>query len=107
MIVEYIRYKIPETQADEFIAAYGLAAKELDSSPHCKAYELSRYTESAEYFILRIEWSSIDDHLKGFRKSPGFANFFALIKPFFNQIEEMKHYEVTSIQSGTGSGSPR
>lgn len=99
MIVEYIRYNISGERAEEFLHAYSDAAKELDASPHCKSYELSRCAENTEKFILRIEWASLDAHLNGFRKSAGFANFFALVKPFFDQIEEMKHYEVTSIKS--------
>lgn len=99
MIVEYIRYNIPHERTEEFFKAYSGAVKELNTSPYCISYELSRCAESAERFMLRIEWDSIDAHLNGFRKSAGFANFFALVKPFFDQIEEMKHYEVTSIKS--------
>jgi hypothetical protein len=29
----------------------------------------------------------------GFRKEPAFRDFFTLVKPFFNDIQEMKHYE--------------
>jgi len=48
---------------------------------------------------VRIEWDSLEGHEQGFRKSPGFAPFFAAVKPFFEQIEEMHHYRPTGIAS--------
>jgi quinol monooxygenase YgiN len=99
MVVEYIRYAIPSSRAVEFEEAYAEAAKVLDESPQCLSYELTRGLEEAEHYILRIEWTSVDDHEQGFRRSPGFQRFFALIRPFFDQIEEMKHYGRTAVAS--------
>jgi hypothetical protein len=44
--------------------------------------------------VVRIEWDSVEGHEQGFRSSPQFAEFFAAVRPFFFQIEEMKHYQV-------------
>ena len=49
--------------------------------------------ENPSQFILRIEWSSAEDHLKGFRGSPEFRAFFAHVRPYVNDIAEMRHYE--------------
>ena len=99
MIVEYIRYKIAAEQREAFEQAYEKTQDILKTSPHCLGYELSRCVEESENYILRIEWDSMDGHLNGFRKSPEFSQFFALVKPFFDAIEEMNHYELTHIQS--------
>lgn len=101
MIIEYIRYDIPESRAEEFLAAYRAAATELRSSTHCLAYEVSRCTEEQTSFMVRIEWDSIDGHLKGFRKESGFPSFFSKVKPFFEQIREMRHYEMTDAERKT------
>jgi heme-degrading monooxygenase HmoA len=99
MVVEYIRYSIPPEQAAEFEEAYGRAAKVLDESPQCISYELSKGVEEADHYILRIEWTSVEDHEQGFRQSSGFQQFFAAIRPFFDRIEEMKHYGRTAVAS--------
>jgi hypothetical protein len=39
----------------------------------------------------------VEGHEHGFRKEPAFREFFALVKPLFNDIQEMKHYEATPI----------
>jgi quinol monooxygenase YgiN len=99
MIVEYFGYKIDNKKdKGEFESAYKIAGEPLRSSPHCLRYELSHCVEKPESYILRIEWVSLDGHMKGFRTSPEFQTFFAAVRPFFNQIEEMNHYEVTDIK---------
>jgi quinol monooxygenase YgiN len=97
MIVEYIRYEIADSEP--FLRGYEAARAALDLSPHCLAYELSRCTEEPTSFILRIEWDSSEGHLQGFRKSPEFAQFLAAVRPFIEQIREMRHYAVTAIVS--------
>ncbi|MBF6353692.1 antibiotic biosynthesis monooxygenase [Nocardia higoensis] len=105
MIIEYIRYRISEQDAAEFEAAYGRAARSLAAAPQCVDYELSRCVDEPECYILRITWTSAEDHLKGFRGGEHFAAFFAEIKPYVRQIEEMRHYERTVVR-GTGSSVP-
>ena len=97
MIVEYTRYKISEDRREAFVKAYEKAAEYLASSPACLAYELTHCTEEPDRYILRIEWKSTEEHLQGFRKETGFKEFFQLVKPFFHDIEEMQHYELTSV----------
>jgi len=99
MIVEYIRYKVAEAQRAAFEAAYEKAQPSLQASSHCLGYELSRCVEESGSYILRIEWDSLDGHLKGFRLSPEFQTFFSHVRPFVNNIEEMRHYEVTQVKS--------
>ncbi|WP_436775784.1 group II truncated hemoglobin [Yinghuangia sp. YIM S09857] len=105
MIVEYIRYTIPESDAAAFEAAYGRAAASLRAAPQCADYELSRCTEEPGSYVLRIRWTSAPDHLEGFRKGEHFPAFFAEIKPYFSNIQEMRHYEVTDVV-GTGGSNP-
>jgi hypothetical protein len=50
--------------------------------------------EEPEHFVVRIQWDSVEGHEQGFRSSPHFAEFFAAVRPFFSEIEEMKHYQV-------------
>jgi quinol monooxygenase YgiN len=99
MVIEYVRYKIPADQADQFVAAYATAGEALRKSSHCLGFELSRCMEEPTSFILRIEWDSVEGHMEGFRKSPEFREFFASVRPFAGQLEEMRHYERTGVQA--------
>lgn len=95
MIVEYTRYKIDEARRAAFEKDYAEAAKSLQASKHCLAYELTQCTEDNSYYTLRLEWDSEEGHLKGFRTSPEFQSFFGFVKPYFHDIEEMRHYRLT------------
>ncbi|WP_037601196.1 putative quinol monooxygenase [Streptacidiphilus rugosus] len=95
--VEYIRYRIAAEGHDAFLAGYRKAAESLAAAPQCIDYELSRCEEEPDRYILRIRWTSVQDHIDGFRKGEHFPAFFAAVKPFFNGIEEMQHYTVTDV----------
>jgi heme-degrading monooxygenase HmoA len=97
MIVEYIRYKIPAERQREFEEAYENASGSLNASRHYQMYELTHCAEEPELYILRIEWDSLDGHMKGFRSSPEFREFFRYVQPFFNEIQEMRHYKLTKV----------
>jgi quinol monooxygenase YgiN len=97
MTIEYIRYKLNAGQRDAFIESYKTAVNQLEASDYCKAYELSECEEESGSFILRIEWTSTEDHMNGFRKSTIFPAFFSQVKPFFDNILEMRHYKLTDV----------
>jgi quinol monooxygenase YgiN len=99
MVVEYIRYSIDDGRADDFEAAYRQAADALEASDHCQRYEVSRCTEDTTQHVVRIEWDSEEGHLSGFRRSPEFRSFFDAVGPFVQDIEEMRHYQVTLAQA--------
>lgn len=99
MIVEYIRYRIPAERQAEFVPAYARAAKALDAAPECVGYELTRCVEDPAAHVLRIEWTSAEDHLRRFRTGPNFPPFLAEIRPYVPYIEEMRHYTPTEVTS--------
>jgi heme-degrading monooxygenase HmoA len=96
--VEIIRYSIAEDQRAKFEEAYAQAGSILRNSPYCLSYEMIHGVDEAQRYMIRIHWTSVDDHLNGFRKSKEFGSFFNLVKPFYSAIDEMKHYELTGIK---------
>lgn len=96
MVVEIIRYAITPESSEHFIQAYQEAGTYLKRSGHCLSYEVVQGVEEPGHFIVRIEWDSMEGHMQGFRMGPEFQPFFALVKPFFHSILEMKHYNVVA-----------
>jgi quinol monooxygenase YgiN len=100
MVVEYIRYTVSDGARGEALQrAYAIAAQQLDAAPDCLAYELTQCEEDANSWTLRIEWSSTDAHLNGFRKGAHFPAFLQAIRGFMPEIAEMRHYRLTAIRS--------
>jgi quinol monooxygenase YgiN len=98
VVPEIIRYRIPAEEASRFIHAYDQAGAVLKESPNCLGYELLRSVKDPESFLLTIHWDSAEGHLNGFRRSPLFGRFFALVKPYVENILEIEHYEATNVQ---------
>jgi len=105
VIVEYIRYRIAEDHQAAFLADYGRAAQVLDRAPQCVDYELSRSVDEPACHVLRITWTSAEDHLQGFRGGGLFPEFLAAVGPYVGEIEEMRHYERTAV-AGPGASVP-
>ncbi|WP_229070098.1 group II truncated hemoglobin [Actinoplanes sp. DH11] len=102
MTLEYIRYRIPG-DTDAFEQAYARAARFLARAPQCVDYELSRCADEPGTYILRITWTSPEDHLKGFRGGDLFPGFLAEIRPWVEAIDEMRHYEPTAVRGAGGA----
>jgi quinol monooxygenase YgiN len=97
MTIEYIRYKIPSETREAFFNSYIKAGESLRASDYCLGYELTHGEEEPENFILRIEWTSLEDHINKFRKSDAFKAFYQDVAPYFGNIQEMKHYDLTEV----------
>ena len=48
--------------------------------------------ENPDSYILLVLWESVDDHMKGFRESPAFTEWRALLGPHFASPPAMEHY---------------
>lgn len=77
VVVEYIRYRVDEDRRDGFEDAYVAAGAVLARSPQCVDYDLARSADAPACYVLRIRWTSAEDHLQGFRGGALFAEFFA------------------------------
>jgi quinol monooxygenase YgiN len=99
--VELIRYDIPKDQWAQFEKAYESAAKLLIKNKYCLYCTINKGSEEPNHYVVIIHWTSEGDHVNGFRRSPDFMPFFNLVKPFYNQIQEMKHYQEINAWPGS------
>jgi heme-degrading monooxygenase HmoA len=93
VIVEYLRYTVPLGREADFIRDYSAASEPLLRSPYALGFEMCQCSDDSTKFILRIEWTSAEDHMKKFRGSAEFREFFRHVQPYFGMIDEMRHYE--------------
>ncbi len=100
VITEYLRYRIPEGQGSQFEQAYRQAGTVLSESPQCVGWDVARSVDEPACYVVRIRWTSAEAHLRGFRTGPHFPAFFAEVKPYVGDIEEMRHYEELAAGQG-------
>ena len=59
-----------------------------------EGYKVNRGIESPERYVLQIFWTTLDNHTVDFRESPAFAQWRAIVGPFFAQPPVVEHFEL-------------
>jgi quinol monooxygenase YgiN len=92
MILERAIFPIKPGHAEEFEKAFAKAGPLIRAAKGCRNAEMHRGIENPDSFILLAVWDTVDDHMKGFRESPAFAEWRALLGPHFASPPAMEHY---------------
>ena len=93
MIVESALITVRDGSQSAFEAAFPEAEKFLTASPGHLGHHLRRSIESPTRYLLTVEWRTLADHTEGFRGSPAFASWRAVIGPFFAVPPVVEHFE--------------
>lgn len=97
MILEHADIRIDPAQATAFEEAIGRGASTvIAQAKGFKGYKVNRSIESPGRYILMIYWDTLEDHTVGFRESPAFAEWRAIVGPFFVQAPVVEHLELVT-----------
>jgi heme-degrading monooxygenase HmoA len=61
-----------------------------------QGFKVNRGIESTERYILQIFWDTLEDHTVGFRQSPAFADWRAIVGPFFAAPPAVEHFDLVA-----------
>ncbi|MBC7435783.1 MAG: antibiotic biosynthesis monooxygenase [Bdellovibrionales bacterium] len=61
-----------------------------------KGFSVNKSIESPERFVLQIYWDTLEDHTVGFRESPLFAQWRAIVGPFFAAPPVVEHFNLVA-----------
>ena len=97
MILEIADFRIPAGQNAAFEAAIQHALATVASKARgFKGAKVNRGIESPERYILQIFWDTLEDHTVGFRQGPLFAQWRAIVGPFFAAPPVVEHFELVT-----------
>ena len=93
MILEIADFRIAPGQQAAFEAAiqHGLTTV-ASRAKGFKGWKVNRSIESPERFVLMIFWETLEDHTVGFRQGPLFAEWRAIVGPFFAAPPQVEHF---------------
>ena len=97
MILEHADIRIDPANASAFEEAIERGARTVIS--HAKGFQgfkIHRSIESPGRYLLTIHWDTLEDHTVGFRESPAFAEWRAIVGPFFAAPPVVEHFELVS-----------
>ncbi len=93
MILELADIRIHPGQQAAFDEAIELGLRTVISQAKgFQGYKVNKGIESPERYLLQIFWDTLEDHTIGFRQSPAFAEWRAIVGPFFAGPPNVEHY---------------
>jgi heme-degrading monooxygenase HmoA len=101
MVLEVAPLQIRAGREAEFEAAFTAAQAIIASMPGYRAHALRRCLERPGEYLLLVEWDSLEAHEQGFRGSPRYAEWKALLHPFYDPFPTVSHY--VAIDGAGGS----
>jgi heme-degrading monooxygenase HmoA len=93
MILEIAILSVIPRQAAAFEMAFARAKDIISSMPGFKSLELQRCVETPNRYALLVRWATLEDHVVGFRKSPQYQEWKALLHHFYDPFPTVEHYE--------------
>ena len=97
MILEHADIRIDPAKANAFEEAIERAARTVISNAKgFQGFKVNRSIESPGRYLLTIHWDTLEDHTVGFRESPAFADWRAIVGPFFAAPPVVEHFELVS-----------
>ncbi|QCB48079.1 antibiotic biosynthesis monooxygenase family protein [Hydrogenophaga sp. PAMC20947] len=100
MILEHADIRIDPAQAAAFEEAIERGARTVVSKAKgFQGFKVHRSIETQGRYILTIDWDTLEDHTVGFRESPAFAEWRAIVGPFFAQAPVVEHLELVCMSA--------
>jgi len=97
MILELADIRVPPGQNAAFEEAIERGLRTVISQAGGFAgFKVNRGIESPERYILQIFWHTLEDHTVGFRQSAAFAQWRAIVGPFFASPPVVEHFELVT-----------
>ena len=98
MILEAVVLPVILGREVAFEAAFAEAQPIIASMPGYLGHELLRGIEQPAHYLLLVRWERLEDHIEGFRGSPAYARWSALLHPFYDPFPHVEHYR--PVQEG-------
>ena len=93
MILELAILNIRPGQSPAFEKAFAEAQAIIASSAGYISHQLQRCLEDENKYLLLVQWSRLEDHTIGFRQSPEYQRWKALLHHFYDPFPTVEHYE--------------
>jgi heme-degrading monooxygenase HmoA len=93
MILEVAMLDVIPSETAAFERAFAEAHPIIASMPGFLSLELQRCVERSNRYVLLVRWRALEDHTVGFRGSPAYQRWKALLHRFYDPFPEVLHFE--------------
>ena len=92
MILEVATLDVRAGQEEAFEAAFKRALPIIAGMQGYVSHQMRRCIENPSRYILLVEWAKLEDHTQGFRGSPQYQEWRALLHHFYDPFPTVEHY---------------
>ncbi len=92
MIVEHAILQVRPGQSAAFSAAMAKARPLVASQPGFQSIEVRESDDDPGRYLLLIVWDAIESHRDGFRQSPEYQQWRALLHHFYDPMPIVNYY---------------
>lgn len=96
MILEIATLDVRPGMTPAFESAFARAATIIAAMPGYVAHELHRCIEKPSRYVLLVKWTSLEAHTVGFRGSPQYQDWKALLHHFYDPFPTVEHFDLLS-----------
>ena len=93
MILEVAILDVTPDATAAFEQDFARAERIISSMPGYLSHELRRCMEQPNRYILLANWETLESHTEGFRKSPEYEEWKALLHHYYDPFPTVEHYE--------------
>ncbi len=90
--LEHALLDVQPDRTAEFEAAFAAARPLIEMQPGFDSLQLLRCVEYSARYLLLVEWESVAAHTEGFRSSPQYTQWRALLHHFYDPMPEVTHF---------------
>ena len=91
-ILEHALLSVTPGREDDFERALDRALPIISGMPGFRQLTISRSIESPSSYLLLVRWDSVADHEVGFRGSPQYQDWRALLHGFYDSFPAVEHF---------------
>lgn len=93
MILEMAVLNVRSGESQNFERAFARTGAIIASIPGYVSHELHRCVETPGRYLLLVNWETLEAHTVGFRQSPVYAEWKALLHHFYEPFPTVEHFE--------------
>ena len=94
-VTEHAVLQVVPGREAEFEAALARAVPLIAGATGFQSLRVERCLESPGRYLLLVRWASLEDHTVGFRGSPEYQEWRALLHHFYDPFPTVEHYATT------------
>ena len=92
MVLEIAVLDVISGQEPAFEADFAAAQAILASAPGYHSHQLQRCLEKGNRYLLLVNWETLEHHTQGFRQSPRYEEWSALLHHYYDPFPDVQHY---------------